>query len=164
MFHFKWLNLEDSQVKNKKMKNLFLILFSTSLVSCLSISLKIDEEAAKSIADAINNSNKKELHIMKSSSNDMGMLGENENIMIIRNSDDMEWVDNDGKKIKRVMIRGGKFGKGPNTSKYMNDIPGVIIRRIEKASEKGIDIKIDTIISENGERKEIKIEVKAGNN
>ena len=40
----------------------------------------------------------------------------------------------------------------------------VIIRRIEKASEKGIDIKIDTIISENGERKEIKIEVKAGNN
>lgn len=158
------IKLEDSQVKNKKMKNLFLILFSTSLVSCLSISLKIDEEAAKSIADAINNSNKKELHIMKSSSNDMGMLGENENIMIIRNSDDMEWVDNDGKKIKRVMIRGGKFGKGPNTSKYMNDIPGVIIRRIEKASEKGIDIKIDTIISENGERKEIKIEVKAGNN
>jgi len=158
------IKLEDSQVKNKKMKNLFLIIFSTSLVSCLSISLKIDEEAAKSIADAINNSNKKELHIMKSSSNDMGMLGENENIMIIRNSDDMEWVDNDGKKIKRVMIRGGKFGKGPNTSKYMNDIPGVIIRRIEKASEKGIDIKIDTIISENGERKEIKIEVKAGNN
>jgi len=158
------IKLEDSQVKNKKMKNLFLIIFSTSLVSCLSISLKIDEEAAKSIADAINNSNKKELHIMKSSSNDMGMLGENENIMIIRNSDDMEWVDDDGKKIKRVMIRGGEFGKGPNTSKYMNDIPGVIIRRIEKASEKGIDIKIDTIISENGERKEIKIEVKAGNN
>jgi len=158
------IKLEDSQVKNKKMKNLFLIIFSTSLVSCLSISLKIDEEAAKSIADAINNSNKKELHIMKSGSNDMGMLGENENIMIIRNSDDMEWVDDDGKKIKRVMIRGGKFGKGPNTSKYMNDIPGVIIRRIEKASEKGIDIKIDTIISENGERKEIKIEVKAGNN
>jgi len=158
------IKLEDNQVKNKKMKNLFLILFSTSLVSCLSLSLTIDEEAAKSIADAINNSNKKELHIMKSSSNDMGMLGENENIMIIRNSDDMEWVDNDGKKIKRVMIRGGKFGKGPNTSKYMNDIPGVIIRRIEKASEKGIDIKIDTIISENGERKEIKIEVKAGNN
>ena len=158
------IKLEDNQVKNKKMKNLFLIIFSTSLVSCLSISLKIDEEAAKSIADAINNSNKKELHIMKSSSNDMGMLGENENIMIIRNSDDMEWVDDDGKKIKRVMIRGGKFGKGPNTSKYMNDIPGVIIRRIEKASEKGIDIKIDTIISENGERKEIKIEVKAGNN
>jgi len=66
------IKLEDSQVKNKKMKNLFLIIFSTSLVSCLSISLKIDEEAAKSIADAINNSNKKELHIMKSSSNDMG--------------------------------------------------------------------------------------------
>ena len=144
------------------MKKLLLILFSTSLFSCLSLSLTIDEEAAKSIADAINDSNKKELHIMKSSSNDMGMLGEN--IIIIRNSDDMEWVGDDGKKMKRVMIRGEKFGKGPNASKYMDDIPGVIVRRIEKASEKGIDIKIDTIISENGERKEIKIEVKSRNN
>ena len=144
------------------MKKLFLILFSTSLVSCLSLSLTIDEEAAKSIADAINNSNKKELHVMKLNNDDMGMLGEN--IMIIRNSDDMEWVGDDGKKMKRVMIRGEKFGKGPNAPKYMDDIPGVIIRRIEKANEKGIDIKIDTIISENGERKEIKIEVKAGNN
>ena len=146
------------------MKKLFLILFSTSLVSCLSLSLTIDEEAAKSIADAINNSNKKELHIMKMNDDDNGMLGENENIMIIRNSDDMEWVGDDGKKMKRVMIRGERFGKGPNASKYMDDIPEVIIRRIEKANEKGIDIKIDTIISENGERKEIKIEVKAGNN
>ena len=146
------------------MKKLLLILFSISLVSCLSLSLTIDEEAAKSIADAINNSNKKELHIMKSSSNDTGMLGENDNVMIIRNSNDMEWVGDDGKKIKRVMIRGEKFGEGPNASKYMDDLPGVIVRRIEKASEKGIDIKIDTIISENGERKEIKIEVKAGNN
>ena len=146
------------------MKKLFLILFSTSLVSCLSLSLTIDEEAAKSIADAINNSNKKELHVMKLNNDDMGMLGENENIMIIRNSDDMEWVGDDGKKMKRVMIRGERFGKGPNASKYMDDIPEVIIRRIEKANEKGIDIKIDTIISENGERKEIKIEVKAGNN
>ena len=146
------------------MKKLFLILFSTSLVSCLSLSLTIDEEAAKSIADAINNSNKKELHVMKLNNDDMGMLGENENIMIIRNSDEMEWVGDDGKKMKRVMIRGERFGKGPNASKYMDDIPEVIIRRIEKANEKGIDIKIDTIISENGERKEIKIEVKAGNN
>lgn len=146
------------------MKKLFLILFSTSLVSCLSVSLTIDEEAAKSIADAINKSNKKELHIMKSNNDDVAMLSENENIMIIRNSDDMKWFGDNGKKIKRVMIKGEKFGKGPNASKYMNDIPEVIIRRIEKASEKGIDIKIDTIISEDGERKEIKIEVKAGNN
>ena len=101
---------------------------------------------------------------MKMNNDDMGMLGENENIMIIRNSDDIEWVGDEGKKMKRVMIRGEKFGKGPNAPKYMDDIPGVIIRRIEKANEKGIDIKIDTIISENGERKEIKIEVKAGNN
>ena len=146
------------------MKKLFIILFSTSLISCLSVSLTIDEEAAKSIADAINKSNQKELHIIKSSNDDVAMLSENENIMIIRNSDDMEWVGDNGKKIKRVMIKGEKFGEGPNASKYMNDIPEVIIRRIEKASEKGIDIKIDTIISEDGERKEIKIEVKAGNN
>ena len=146
------------------MKKLFLILFSTSLVSCLSVSLTIDEEAAKSIADAINKSNQKELHIMKSSNDDIDMLSENQNIMIIRNSDDMEWVGDNGKKMKRVMIKGEKFGKGPNASKYINDIPEVIIRRIEMASEKGVDIKIDTIISENGERKEIKIEVKAGNN
>ena len=146
------------------MKKLFLILFSTSLFSCLSVSLTIDEEAAKSIADAIDKSNKKELHIMKSNNDDVAMLSENENIMIIRNSDDMKWFGDNGKKIKRVMIKGEKFGKGPNASKYMNDIPEVIIRRIEKASEKGIDIKIDTIISEDGERKEIKIEVKAENN
>ena len=146
------------------MKKLFLILFSTSLVSCLSVSLTIDEEAAKSIADAINKSNQKELHIIKSNNDDVAMLSENENIMIIRNSDDMEWVGDNGKKIKRVMVKGEKFGKGPNAPKYMNDIPEVIIRRIEKASEKGIDIKIDTIKSEDGERKEIKIEVKAGNN
>ena len=146
------------------MKKLFLILFSTSLVSCLTLSIEIDDNAAKSIADAINNSNKKELHIMKSSSNDLGMMGENENIMIIRNSDDMEWVGDNGKKIKRVMVKGEKFGKGPNAPKYMNDIPVVIIREIEKAKEKGVDIKIDTIIVKDGERKEIKIEVKAGNN
>mgnify|MGYP001374219745 CR=1 FL=1 len=36
----------------------------------------------------------------------------------------------------------------------MNNLPEVIIRRIEKATEKGVDIKIDTIISNNGERKE----------
>jgi hypothetical protein len=128
------------------------------------LSLTIDEEAAKSIADAINNSNKKELHIKKLNDDDNGMLGENENIMIIRNSDDMEWVGDDGKKMKRVMIRGERFGKGPNASKYMDDIPAVIIREIEKAKEEGIDIKIDTIIVKGGDRKEIKIEVKAGNN
>ena len=50
------------------------------------------------------------------------------------------------------------------SSKYMNDLPEVIIQRIEKASEKGIDIKIDTIISENGEKKEIKIEFKIDDN
>ena len=100
---------------------------------------------------------------MKSSNDDIGMLSENENIMIIRNSDDMEWIGDNGKKIKRVMVKGEKFGKGPNAPKYMNDIPVVIIREIEKAKEKGVDIKIDTIIVKDGERKEIKIEVKAEN-
>ena len=89
------------------MKKLFLILISTSLVSCLTLSIEIDDNAAKSIADAINNSNKKELHIMKSSSNDLGMMGENENIMIIRNSDDMEWVGDNvstGQRDTRLMM------------------------------------------------------------
>ena len=62
------------------------------------------------------------------------------------------------------MIKAEKLGKGPNASKYMSDLPEVIIQRIEKASEEGIDIKIDTIISNDGEKKEIKIEVKTGNN
>ena len=91
------------------MKKLFLILLSTSLVSCLSVSLTIDEDAAKSIADAINKSNQKELHIMKSSNDDIDMLSENQNIMIIRNSDDMARVGDNGKKIKRVMIKGAIF-------------------------------------------------------
>ena len=72
--------------------------------------------------------------------------------------------EEDGEKLKKVMIRGERFGVGPNASKYMNNLPEVIIRRIEKATEKGVDIKIDTIISNNGERKEIKIEVKIDDN
>ena len=130
------------------MEKLLLIFFSISLVSCLSVSLTLDEGAAKSIAEAIKESNNK-VYIMKLSDNE---------------STDMEWVDDDGKKIKKVMIRGERFGKGPSASKYMNDIPTVIIREIEKAKEEGVDIKIDTIIVKNGDRKEIKIEVKAGNN
>ena len=72
--------------------------------------------------------------------------------------------EDDDKKLKKVMIRGERFGVGPNASKYMNDLPEVIIQRIEKASDKGIDIKIDTIISDNGEKKEIKIELKIDDN
>ncbi len=138
------------------MKKLFLILFSTSLVSCLSVSLTIDEDAAKSIADAINKSNQKELHIMKSSNDDIDMLSENQNIMIIRNSDDMEWVGDDGKKMKRVMIRGERFGKGPNASKYMDDIPELLFVELKKAKEKGVDIKIDTIIVKMEREKKLK--------
>ena len=130
------------------MKKLFLILLSTSFVSCLSISLSIDEEAAKSIADAIKESNNN-VHIMKLSDNE---------------STNIEWVNDDDKKIKKVMIIGQRFGQGPNAADYMDDIPENIKKRIERASQKGIDIKIDTIISEDGLKKEIKIEVKSDNN
>ena len=130
------------------MKKLFLILLSTSFVSCLSISLSIDEEAAKSIADAIKESNNN-VHIMKLSDNE---------------STNIEWVNDDDKKIKKVMIIGQRFGQGPNAADYMDDIPENIKKRIERASQKGIDIKIDTIISEDGLKKKIKIEVKSDNN
>ena len=127
------------------MKKLFLLLFSTSLVSCLSISLTIDEEAAKSIAEAIKESNNN-VHIMKLSDSE---------------STDIEWVDD--KKIRKVMIRGQRFGEGPNAADYMDDIPENIKKRIRRAEQKGIDIKIDTIISKDGTKKEIKIEVKTDN-
>ena len=126
------------------MKKLLLILFSTSLISCLSVNLSIDDEAAKSIADAINKSNSK-IHMMRL----------HKDGPISMKSDE---------KMKKVMIRGERFGKGPNANRYMNELPKAIIDRIKRASEKGMDIKIDTIISEDGERREIKIEVKVGNN
>ena len=148
------------------MKKLLLILFSTSLISCLSVNLSIDDEAAKSIADAINKSNSK-IHMMRLHKDGPISMKSDENIVIsgiINDSEDFEWIGDDGKKMKKVMIRGERFGKGPNANRYMNELPKAIIDRIKRASEKGMDIKIDTIISEDGERKEIKIEVKAGNN
>ena len=79
-------------------------------------------------------------------------------------STNIEWLNDDDKKIKKVMIRGQRFGQGPNAADYMDDIPENIKKRIDRASQKGIDIKIDTIISEDGLKKEIKIEVKSDNN
>lgn len=129
------------------MKKLILICISFIFISCvsvkfpetLSVNIELDEESAKNLTQAINNSNIKTV-----------VVGNN--------------FEEDGKKLKKVMIRGERFGLGPNASKYMNNIPEVIIRRIEKATEKGIDIKIDTIISDNGEKQEIKIEVKIDDN
>ena len=129
------------------MKKLILICISFIFISCvsvkfpetLSVNIELDEESAKNLTQAINNSNIKTV-----------VVGNN--------------FEEDGKKLKKVMIRGERFGLGPNASKYMNNIPEVIIRRIEKATEKGIDIKIDTIISDNGEKQEIKIEVKTDDN
>lgn len=129
------------------MKKLILICISFIFISCvsvkfpetLSVNIELDEESAKNLTQAINNSNIKTV-----------VVGNN--------------YEEDGKKLKKVMIRGERFGLGPNASKYMNNIPEVIIRRIEKATEKGIDIKIDTIISDNGEKQEIKIEVKIDDN
>ncbi|MBT6224156.1 MAG: hypothetical protein HOI63_01660 [Cryomorphaceae bacterium] len=129
------------------MKNLLLLSFCLLTVSCvsvkfpesISVNIELDEESAKNLTQAINNSSYKTI-----------VMGNN--------------FEEDGKKLKKVMIRGERFGVGPNASKYMNNLPEVIIRRIEKATEKGVDIKIDTIISNNGERKEIKIEVKIDDN
>jgi len=129
------------------MKKLILICISFIFISCvsvkfpetLSVNIELDEESAKNLTQAINNSNIKTV-----------VVGNN--------------FEEDGKKLKKVMIRGERFGLGPNASKYMNNVPEVIIRRIEKATEKGIDIKIDTIISDNGEKQEIKIEIKTDNN
>lgn len=129
------------------MKKLILICISFIFISCvsvkfpetLSVNIELDEESAKNLTQAINNSNIKTV-----------VVGNN--------------FEEDGKKLKKVMIRGERFGLGPNASKYMNNIPEVIIRRIEKATEKGVDIKIDTIISDNGEKQEIKIEVKIDDN
>ena len=126
------------------MKKLLLLLFSTSLISCLSVNLSIDDEAAKTIADAINKSNSK-IHMMRL----------HKDGPISMKSDE---------KMKKVMIRGERFGKGPNANRYMDELPKSIIDKVKRASEKGMDIKIDTIISEDGERREIKIEVKVGNN
>ena len=134
-------------LKRKIMKNLLLLSFCLLTVSCvsvkfpesISVNIELDEESAKNLTQAINNSSYKTI-----------VMGNN--------------FEEDGEKLKKVMIRGERFGVGPNASKYMNNLPEVIIRRIEKATEKGVDIKIDTIISNNGERKEIKIEVKIDDN
>ncbi len=118
---------------------IFISFVSVKFPETLSVNIELDEESAKNLTQAINNSNIKTV-----------VVGNN--------------FEEDGKKLKKVMIRGERFGLGPNASKYMNNIPEVIIRRIEKATEKGIDIKIDTIISDNGEKQEIKIEIKTDNN
>lgn len=153
------------------MKNLLLLSFCLLTISCvsvkfpetLSVNVKLDKESAKNLTEAINNSNYKT--IMMTHHKEKGMTMSNEENIILEFADELpNNVKEEVNQIKRIMVRGEKFGKGPNASKYMEDIPEVIVRRIENATEKGIDIKIDTVISENGEKKEIKIEVKTGNN
>jgi len=153
------------------MKNLLLLSLCLVTVSCvsvkfpetLSVNVELDKESAKNLTEAINNSNYKT--IMMTHHKEKGMTMSNEDNIILEFADELPNNVKEGvNQIKRIMVRGEKFGKGPNASKYMDDIPEVIIRRIENATEKGIDIKIDTVISENGEKKEIKIEVKTGNN
>ena len=153
------------------MKNLLLLSLCLVTVSCvsvkfpetLSINVELDKESAKNLTEAINNSNYKT--IMMTHHKEKGMTMSNEDNIILEFADELPNIVKEGvNQIKRIMVKGEKFGKGPNASKYMDDIPEVIIRRIENATEKGIDIKIDTVISENGEKKEIKIEVKTGNN
>ena len=153
------------------MKNLLLLSFCLLTISCvsvkfpetLSVNVELDKESAKNLTEAINNSNYKT--IMMTHHKEKGMTMSNEENIILEFADELpNNVKEEVNQIKRIIVRGEKFGKGPNASKYMEDIPEVIVRRIENATEKGIDIKIDTVISENGEKKEIKIEVKTGNN
>ena len=144
-----------------------LIFLTLLFVSCVSvkfpetvaIDLKLDKESAKNLTEAINKSNSK-IHMMRLHKDGPISMKRDENIVIINDSEDFEWIGDDGKKMKKVMIRGERFGKGPNANRYMDELPKAIIDRIKRASEKGMDIKIDTIISEDGERREIKIEVK----
>ena len=84
------------------MKKLLLLLFSTSLISCLSVSLSIDDEAAKTIADAINKSNSK-IHMMSHHQDGPISMKSDEKIVIINDSEDFEWVGDDGKKMKKVI-------------------------------------------------------------
>jgi hypothetical protein len=149
------------------MKKLLLIFLTLLFVSCVSvkfpetvsIDLQLDKESAKNLAEAINKSNSK-IHMMRLHKDGPISMKRDENIVITNDSEDFEWIGDDGKKMKKVMIRGERFGKGPNANRYMYELPKAIIDRIKRASEKGMDIKIDTIISEDGERREIKIEVK----
>jgi hypothetical protein len=149
------------------MKKLLLIFLTLLFVSCVSvkfpetvsIDLQLDKESAKNLAEAINKSNSK-IHMMRLHKDGPISMKRDENIVITNDSEDFEWIGDDGKKMKKVMIRGERFGKGPNANRYMDELPKAIIDRIKRASEKGMDIKIDTIISEDGERREIKIEVK----
>ena len=149
------------------MKKLLLIFLTLLFVSCISvkfpetvaIDLQLDKESAKNLTEAINKSNSK-IHMMRLHKDGPISMKRDENIVIINDSEDFEWIGDDGKKMKKVMIRGERFGKGPNANRYMDELPKAIIDRIKRASKKGMDIKIDTIISEDGERREIKIEVK----
>lgn len=149
------------------MKKLLLIFLTLLFVSCISvkfpetvaIDLQLDKESAKNLTEAINKSNSK-IHMMRLHKDGPISMKRDENIVIINDSEGFEWIGDDGKKMKKVMIRGERFGKGPNANRYMDELPKAIIDRIKRASEKGMDIKIDTIISEDGERREIKIEVK----
>ena len=149
------------------MKKLLLGFLTLLFVSCVSvkfpetvaIDLQLDKESAKNLTEAINKSNSK-IHMMRLHKDGPISMKRDENIVIINDSEDFEWIGDDGKKMKKVMIRGERFGKGPNANRYMDELPKAIIDRIKRASKKGMDIKIDTIISEDGERREIKIEVK----
>lgn len=161
------------------MKKITLLILSLLFVSCvsvkfpesISINLELDEESAKNLTEALNKS-KPKMHMMRLHSDGPISKIEDGNIMIFKNNEDIEWnvesdnifLDENGKKMRRLMIRRDGFQSGPNAKKYLKDLPKNIIDKINKASEMGIDIKIDTIISEDGGKKEIKIEVKAGNN
>ena len=108
------------------MKNLLLLSFCLLTISCvsvkfpetLSVNVELDKESAKNLTEAINNSNYKT--IMMTHHKEKGMTMANEENIILEFADELPNNVKEGvNQIKRIMVRGEKFGKGPNTSKYM---------------------------------------------
>ena len=125
----------------KIMKKLLLIFLTLLFVSCISvkfpetvaIDLQLDKESAKNLTEAINKSNSK-IHMMRLHKDGPISMKSDENIVIsgiINDSEDFDWIGDDGKKMKKVMIRGERFGKGPNANRYMDELPKAIIDRIK---------------------------------
>ena len=88
------------------MKKLLLIFLTLLFVSCVSvkfpetvaIDLRLDKESAKNLAEAINKSNSK-IHMMRLHKDGPISMKSDENIVIINDLEDFEWVGDDGKKM-----------------------------------------------------------------
>ena len=87
------------------MKKLLLGFLTLLFVSCVSvkfpetvaIDLKLDKESAKNLTEAINKSNSK-IHMMRLHKDGPISMKRDENIVITNDSEDFEWIGDDGKK------------------------------------------------------------------